>query len=170
VAAGALRNRMLSLTLNDNGPSLAAAAIERIKAYAGTPPVFNRVTELESFFRQAYKPFGALSDAQWTRLAETSTRRLPDGGVTPHYDPAIVGQFLHYPNDYELWAAYDSLSLPVLCLRGIDSDLLLRETTDAMQCRGPCAQVIQIADCGHAPALNTLYQLNLVSDFIALVH
>jgi pimeloyl-ACP methyl ester carboxylesterase len=166
-AAGALRDRMLSLVLNDNGPSLAAAAIERIKAYAGNPPAFTCVTELESFLRTAYKPFGALSDAQWTRLAETSTRRLPDGRVTPHYDPAITGQLIHHPHDYDLWPIYDTLSLPVLCLRGAESDLLLRETTDAMQQRGPKAKVIEVAGCGHAPALNTISQLELISNFMA---
>lgn len=166
-AAGALRGRMRSLVLNDNGPSLATPAIERIKAYAGNPPAFTKVSELESFLRTAYKPFGWLSDAQWTRLAETSTRRLPDGRVTPHYDPAITGQFFHHPNDYELWPFYDRLSLPVLCLRGAESDLLLRETTDAMQQRGPKAKVVEIPGCGHAPALNTAMQLELISSFVA---
>ncbi len=165
-AAGALRGRMRSLVLNDNGPSLATPAIERIKAYAGNPPAFTKVSELESFLRTAYKPFGWLSDAQWTRLAETSTRRLPDGRVTPHYDPAITGQFFHHPNDYELWPFYDRLSLPVLCLRGAESDLLLRETTDAMQQRGPKAKVVEIPGCGHAPALNTAMQLELISSFV----
>ena len=165
-AAGALRGRMRSLVLNDNGPSLATPAIERIKAYAGNPPAFTKVSELESFLRTAYKPFGWLSDAQWIRLAETSTRRLPDGRVTPHYDPAITGQFFHHPNDYELWPFYDRLSLPVLCLRGAESDLLLRETTDAMQQRGPKAKVVEIPGCGHAPALNTAMQLELISSFV----
>lgn len=168
--AGSLAGRMLSLTLNDNGPSLAAPAIERIKAYAGSPPVFSRVSELEAFLRQAYKPFGWLSEEQWCRLAETSTRRLPDGRVTPHYDPAIVGQLIHHPDDYELWDTYDRLQMPVLCLRGEESDLLLRATTDAMQVRGPRAKVVEIAGCGHAPALNTAHQLSLVSDFIAAAH
>ena len=170
-AAGALRGRIQSLTLNDNGPQLAQAAIERIRAYAGNPPTFATVTELEGFLRQAYKPFGWLSDAQWRRLAETSTRRLPDGRVTPHYDPAMSGQFVHHPNDYDLWSQYDSLTLPVLCLRGAESDLLLREVTDAMLTRGPGAQgrlrVVEIEGCGHAPALNVPMQLDLITDFIA---
>lgn len=169
-AAGLLRERMLSLTLNDNGPSLAPAAIARIRAYAGHPPAFARASELEAFFRQAYAPFGWLSPEQWRRLAQTSTRRLPDGRVAPHYDPAIVEQFVRYPNDYELWAVYDTLTLPTLCLRGANSDLLLRETTDAMQVRGPRARVVEIAGCGHAPALNVPEQLNLVSNFIAQHH
>ena len=77
-----------------------SAAIERIQAYAGNPPAFATVLELEAFFRQVYKPYGWLSDAQWRRLTETSTRRLPDGRVTPHYDPAMVRQFTDHPDDY----------------------------------------------------------------------
>jgi len=48
-AAGPLRGRVRRLVLNDNGPELAAPAIERIKAYAGQPPAFDTVTELEAF-------------------------------------------------------------------------------------------------------------------------
>lgn len=166
-AAGLLRERVLSLILNDNGPSLAQAAITRIRTYAGNPPTFARASELEAFLQQAYAPFGWLSAAQWRRLAQTSTRRLPDGRMTPHYDPAIVEQFIRYPNDYDLWAVYDMLTLPTLCLRGEHSDLLLRETTDAMQVRGPCARVVEIPGCGHAPALNVPEQLLLISNFIA---
>ena len=135
-----LRARILSLTLNDNAPELAATAIERIKAYAGQPPAFDRVTELEAFLRTAYKPYGFLTDAQWRRLTETSTRRLPDGRVTPHYDPAIVQQFTHHPDDYLLWSHYDALAVPVLLLRGAESDLVLRDTAERMTTRGPGAR------------------------------
>ena len=166
-----LKKRILSLTLNDNAPELAQSAIERIKSYAGSPPAFATVQELEVFFRQVYKPYGWLSDAQWRRLTETSTRRLPDGRVTPHYDPAMVQQFLCHPDDYLIWAHYDALQIPVLCLRGADSDLVLRETTQAMRHRGPGAlgllQVLEIEGCGHAPALNVPSQLAHITDFIA---
>jgi len=165
-AAGPLRGRIRRLVLNDNGPSLAAPAIERIKSYAGNPAAFATVSELEQYFRSVYKPYGWLSDAQWRRLTETSTRRLPDGRVTPHYDPAMVRQFIDHPDDYELWEAWDSLDLPVLCLRGEDSDLLLAETAEAMRSRGPRAVVATIAGCGHAPALNVPAQLDLVERFL----
>ena len=108
-----------------------------------------------------------MSDAQWRRLTETSTRRLPDGRVTPHYDPAMVMQFTHHVDDYALWDAWDSLDLPVLCLRGEHSDLLLPEVADAMRNRGPRAVVVQIAGCGHAPTLNTPEQYALVERFLA---
>ena len=166
-----LKRRIRSLVLNDNAPHLAEPAVARIRAYAGNPPAFATMAELEAFFRQVYKPFGWLSDAQWRRLTETSTRRLPDGRVTPHYDPAMVRQFTDHPGDYEIWQHYDAIEAPVLLLRGADSDLVLRETADEMRSRGPGARgqlrIVEVAGCGHAPALNVPEQLQLVESFIA---
>jgi pimeloyl-ACP methyl ester carboxylesterase len=166
-ADGLLRRRIQRLVLNDNGPQLAAAAIERIRSYAGSPASFATVGELERYFRTVYKPYGWLSDAQWTLLTESSVRRLPDGRVTPHYDPAMVMQFTAHPADYDRWAEYDRIDIPVLCLRGAESDLLLADTAEAMRDRGPRALVVTIAGCGHAPALNVPEQLELVSRFLA---
>jgi pimeloyl-ACP methyl ester carboxylesterase len=166
-AATSLRGRVRRLILNDSGPQIADAAIARIRGYAGNPAAFASVTELEQYFRSVYKPYGWLSDAQWRRLTETSTRRLPDGRVTPHYDPAMVMQFSHHTDDYLLWNEWDSLDLPVLCLRGESSDLLLPSTAEQMRQRGPQAVVVEIAGCGHAPALNTPAQYALVERFFA---
>lgn len=166
-ADGLLRGRIQRLVLNDNGPQLASAAIERIRSYAGSPASFATVSELEQYFRTVYKPYGWLSDAQWTLLTESSVRRLPDGRVTPHYDPAMVMQFTAHPADYDRWAEYDRIDIPVLCLRGADSDLLLADTAEAMRDRGPRALVVTIPGCGHAPALNVPDQLDLVSRFLA---
>jgi pimeloyl-ACP methyl ester carboxylesterase len=170
VAAPALAGRIRRLVLNDNAPQLAQPAIERIRAYAGQPPAFATVQELEAFFRTVYKPYGWLSDAQWRRLTETSTRRLPDGRVTPHYDPAMVRQFTDHPDDYRIWSHWDRLDIPVLCLRGAESDLVLPETVAEMTRRGPGArgqlQVIEVPGCGHAPALNVPDQLDAVTAFL----
>ena len=165
-AAGALRGRIGKLVLNDNGPELAQAAIDRIRSYAGSPSAFATVSELEQYFRTVYKPYGYLTEAQWRHLTETSTRRLPDGRVTPHYDPAMVQQFVCHQNDYLRWSEYDSLDIPVLCLRGESSDLLLPETAVLMAQRGPRARVETIVGCGHAPALNVPDQLALVTGFL----
>ena len=166
-AAGGLRGRIQRLLMNDMGPTLPQPAILRILAYAGNPAIFATVTELELYLRTIYKPYGWLSDAQWRLLTESSMRRLPDGRVTPHYDPTIVQQFVHHPRDYEQWEAWDSLSLPVLCLRGESSDLLPPETAEAMRERGPRAVVVTIPHCGHAPALNTPEQFALVERFFS---
>lgn len=165
-----MKPRIRSLVLNDMAPQIAQSAVERIRSYAGSPSAFDTMTELEAFFRRVYAPYGWLSDAQWRRLTETSTRRLPDGRVTPHYDPAMVGQFEHHPHDYALWHHYDLIDVPLLCLRGSDSDLVERETIGEMRRRGPGArgglQVVEVPGCGHAPALNVRAQLDLVTHFI----
>lgn len=166
-AAGPLRGRVTHLVLNDNAPELAAAAVDRIRAYAGNPAAFATVTELEEYFRTVYRPYGWISDEGWRRLTETSVRRLPDGRVTPHYDPAIVRQFHREVDDYLLWDVYDRLDIPVLCLRGAESDLVPRETTERMARRGPRATIVEIPGCGHAPALNTADQLGLIDRFVS---
>ncbi|MDB5750818.1 MAG: D-(-)-3-hydroxybutyrate oligomer hydrolase-like protein [Ramlibacter sp.] len=165
-----LAGRIQSLVLNDNAPRLAAAAVERIRNYAGNPPAFESMAQLEAFFRQVYKPYGWLSDAQWRRLTQTSSRRLPDGRVTPHYDPAMVRQFTDHPNDYDLWPHYDRIRAPVLVLRGAESDLVLPDAVAEMLVRGPgklgLTRVVEVQGCGHAPALNVPEQLDLVQGFI----
>ncbi|MBX3610566.1 MAG: alpha/beta hydrolase [Hydrogenophaga sp.] len=166
-AAGPLKGRIQRLVLNDIGPQLAEPAVQRIRSYAGNPAAFDTVGELERYFRTVYQPYGYLPDAQWCQLTESSLRRLPDGRVTPHYDPAMVMQFTHHPHDYDLWPVFDAIDMPVLCLRGADSDLLLADTAEAMRDRGPRALVVTIAGCGHAPALNVPDQLELVQRFLS---
>ena len=166
-AAGALRGRIAKLVLNDIGPEVAASAIERIRNYAGSPPAFDTVGELVAYFRTVYKPYGAITDPQWKRLTESSVRRLPDGRVTPHYDPAMVMQFVHHPHDYDQWDAWDRLEIPVLVLRGIDSDLLEPTVAQRMTERGPRATLVTVPGCGHAPALNTPQHFAWVADFFA---
>jgi len=170
LAEPSMKQRIASLVLNDNAPQIADAAVERIRSYAGKPPSFDTVVELEAFFRTVYKPYGWLSDAQWRRLTETSTRRLPDGRVTPHYDPAMVRQFTAHPDDYLLWSHYDAIDVPLLCLRGVESDLVLPPTLDEMRRRGPGAkgrlQIIEVPGCGHAPALNVPEHLDPIEAFV----
>ncbi|MCB1540450.1 MAG: alpha/beta hydrolase [Rhodoblastus sp.] len=164
--AGPLAGRIGKLVLNDVGPEINPAAVERIRSYAGKPPRFERVSELEAYFRQIYLPFGYLSDAQWRRLAETSTRRLPDGGITTHYDPNMVMQFIHHPEDYGQWEDWRKLDCAMLCLRGENSDLVLREAADRMPQENPRCRVVEIEGCGHAPALNVPAQIGIVLDFL----
>jgi pimeloyl-ACP methyl ester carboxylesterase len=166
-----LRGRIATLVLNDNAPQLAAPALARIKAYAGQPPAFDTVGELEAFFRQAYRPYGWLGDDEWRKLTETSVRRLPDGRVTPHYDPAMIEQFTAHEDDYGIWPHYDALQIPVLLLRGVESDLVLPAVAREMTTRGPGARGLlhwqEVPGCGHAPALNVPAHWQWVQEHLA---
>jgi pimeloyl-ACP methyl ester carboxylesterase len=166
LAAGPLRGRIRRLVLNDIGPKLGESAVQRIRSYAGSPAQFDRMSDLEGYFRTIYKPYGWLSDEQWRRLTETSARRTADGKVTPHYDPKMVLQFECHPDDYDQWDEWDAIDVPTLCLRGETSDLLLADVAEEMRKRGPRAVVVTIPGCGHAPALNVPEQLGLVERFL----
>jgi len=163
-AANNMQGRIRRFVLNDMGPVVAQAALDRIKSYAGAPPPkFKRVTELNAYFRQIYKPYGYMTDAQYTRLTETSTRRNLDGTVSPHIDPEIK---IHFFSNEEQWDNWRKLTCDMLCLRGETSDLLLPEDCARMEQENPRCKVVTIKGCGHAPALNVPDQIKLVSDFL----
>lgn len=167
-AASALKGRISHLVLNDVGPEIAPEAVQRILSYAGSPPAFNKLSELQGYFRTIYAPFGIASDAGWRRLVETSYRRLPDGRVTPHYDPqiaAVLGKQAAGTSG-DAWPIYELIQAPTLLLRGAVSDLLLPKTAQAMTERGPKARLVEFPGIGHAPALDTVEQIALIAQFL----
>lgn len=167
-AATALKGRISHLVLNDVGPAIAPGAVERILTYAGNPPAFVTLPELEQYFRTIYAPFSIALDAGWRRLAETSARRLPDGRLTAHYDPqiaAVLGRQSAGASG-DAWPVYDQIVAKTLLIRGAVSDLLAPETAEEMTCRGPRAKRVDIPGIGHAPALDTEAQVNLIRDFL----
>jgi len=166
LAAEPLKERITHLVINDIGPALSDAAVGRILNYAGNPPVFSTMLELEDYLKNAYAPFGELSAAAWRRIAETSARRTDDGRFTTHYDPRIVDQFRHHPEDYDQWGRYDAITAKTLLLRGAESDLLLYEWAQEMTRRGPRCRLETIAGCGHAPPLISPDQIALVGSFL----
>jgi pimeloyl-ACP methyl ester carboxylesterase len=156
------------LVLNDAGPVIAHAALERIGAYLGTKMQFASLAEAEAHVRAISAPFGPHSDAQWRFLTETWLRRNDDGSWRAHYDPRIAQAYrASMPEkDLELWPLYDAVRCPTLVLRGEHSDLLSRETTAQMMRRGPQARVVEIRGVGHAPTLMHADQIALVRDFL----
>jgi pimeloyl-ACP methyl ester carboxylesterase len=169
VAASVLKDRISHLVVNDIGPAIAPGAIERILKYSGNPPAFDTMPELEAYFREIYAPFGISSDAGWRKLAETSMRRLPDGRITPHYDPQIAAVFGRQTagSSGDAWPIWDQIAARTLLIRGAVSDLLAEETAAEMTRRGPKARRIDIPEVGHAPALDTPEQIALIAAFLA---
>lgn len=165
-AAGPLKNRITRLVLNDIGPSLNPEAVERIRAYVTMVPDFATMAEFEAFIRLVYQPYGAMTEAEWKRMAETSMRRRDDGRITVHYDPRVMAVFAAHADAFEIWPVYDVVECPTLILRGESSDLLLVETAHEMTLRGPKAQLVTIPGCGHAPALNTPEQIAVLEGFL----
>ena len=70
------------------------------------------------------------------------------------------------PEDVDLWPVWDAVRCRTLVLRGAESDLLLRDTAEAMTRRGPKAQLIEFPGIGHAPALMAPDQIAAVRGFL----
>lgn len=159
--------RIRRLVLNDIGPFVPVAALERIRAYLSAPVEFADVAGLEAHLRRVHAPFGALSDLEWAHLAAHSARMTPAGRVVPHQDPAILTPMRGALVDVDLWALWLAVAQrPVLVLRGETSDLLLPETV-AQMAESPDVRVETIPGCGHAPALMDPAQIALVAGFLA---
>lgn len=156
------------LVMNDAGPVITRASLERIGTYVGVWPPLPTLEAAEQYVRAASATFGPHSDADWRFLTEVVVRRNPDGGYRMHYDPRIAGPYRKAlpEKDLEFWTLWDAIRCPTFVLRGAESDLLTRETTVDMAARGPKAKVTEIPGVGHAPTLLHEDQIRIVREFL----
>jgi pimeloyl-ACP methyl ester carboxylesterase len=162
------------LVLNDVGPQIEPASLQRIGGYLGQPAHWDTLDAAADAMWAISQGFGPHTREQW--LALTRPQLVPDtaagSGFKPHYDPAIAVPFravtpeLAQAGEAMLWQAWDSLRLPTLLLRGADSDLLSPATAQAMTQRGPRARLHQFAGVGHAPMLVQADQRAVVREFL----
>lgn len=154
------------MVVNDVGPFIPRAALERIKKYVGKDISFEDIIEAESYLRFVSAGFGPLNDVQWRHLTETSVTPDGDGRLRLVYDPSIAHAFSGPIEDVDLWPIWDRLTCPTLIIRGGDSDLLLAETVEQMSHRGPTTEVVEFAGVGHAPMLMDADQIAPVRTFL----
>ena len=161
----ALRNAPIRrLVVNDIGPFLPWQALSRIAAYLRKmPKSLPNWAATEAHFREMLAPYGPLGDEAWLHLARHSVERDEEGRYRLLVDPAIERSFrpVVFWNVTQ-WQHWDAVRCPVLVLRGEHSDLLTRDVAEAMTKRGPKTTVVEIPDCGHAPALMDHQQIRTV--------
>lgn len=98
-------------------------------------------------------------------MTKTSARHLPDGRVALHYDPGIAKPIrTSLAIDTELWPWWEKINIPVLAIRGENSDLLLPKTFERMVQSGAMPHVVK--DTGHAPALMDAETIGVVRSFL----
>ena len=162
------------LVLNDVGPVIQWAVIERIGSYLGQTGRFETLEQAAAAMWAISTSFGPHTPEQWQALSRPMVRPHPDGSgaVTLHYDPAIALPFRALTpeaiaqGEAMAWQLYDAIRAKTLLLRGAQSDLLSPATTAAMAARGPRAQVIEFAGVGHAPTLIAPDQVDAVTRFL----
>jgi pimeloyl-ACP methyl ester carboxylesterase len=160
------------MVINDIGPNLNFPALSRIGEYIAQDVRFDSVEAGRDYIRTVSAPFGPHSDDEWDKLARDVLRKDSDGRWRRHYDLAIAKGFEGMTEESTkrgeaaLWATYDAIRAPVLLVRGSESDLLTRETAQAMTERGPRAQLAEISGVGHAPTFMHDDQIALVKHFL----
>jgi len=164
-------NPVRKLVLNDIGPVIDVAGLQRIGSYIGQPAHWSSVDQAADALWAISQGFGPHTREQW--LALTRPQLVADGaGFKSHYDPAIglamraITPELAAFGQAALWQAYDRISCPTLLLRGAHSDLLSAATAQAMAERGPRATVQQFEGVGHAPTLVQADQRAAVRQFL----
>jgi pimeloyl-ACP methyl ester carboxylesterase len=156
-----------TLVMNDVGPFLPRAAVERIAGYVGADLRLESIAAVEAYLRQVHAPFGPLTDAQWAHLATHGHRRRADGSYGLAYDPAIGAKLKEAVKDWDFREVWDKITCPTLVLRGALSDLLSADLAAEMTGRGPKADLVTFDGVGHAPALVAEDQIETIRRWLA---
>jgi pimeloyl-ACP methyl ester carboxylesterase len=145
------------VVLHDVGPVTEAEGIARIKSYIGKLPHPRSFEEGAEILRRLLSAqFPKLTAEQWLGAAQR-TWHHKQGSLKPAYDEGIMnalsGLDVERPMP-ALWNEFDALAgVPMLVIRGVNSDMLTAETVAAMRARRAALDVIEVPDQGHAPLL-----------------
>lgn len=153
-----MAGRIAAAVLNDIGPVIEAAGLERIRDYVGKgssfPTWMHAARALEETQAASFPAYG-ISD--WLVMAKRIMTLSSNGRIVFDYDMRIAEPFAQpdvaAPPD--MWPAIDALAqMPALLVRGELSDILSAETFAAMAARMPLAEAVTLPGIGHAPTLD----------------
>ncbi len=150
--------RMAGAVLNDIGPEVDAAGIERIRGYVGQgrsfPTWMHAARALEESQGSSFPDF-EISD--WVSMAKRCMMVGGNGRIHFDYDMKIAEPFSKPGGEagVDLWPGLDALAgRPSLLLRGEMSDILSADTHRRMAARLPLAEAVVVPHVGHAPTLD----------------
>lgn len=147
--------RLLGACLNDVGPTLENAGLEKIKNYLGRNPAFATHAEMALKMPGNYPEFDGVPDTRWI---EEVTRHFEEteSGLQINYDPKLRDAVLNAlePNT-DFWPFFEALKpIPTALIRGANSDLLSAATADEMTLRHPDMLRADVPGRGHVPFLD----------------
>jgi pimeloyl-ACP methyl ester carboxylesterase len=143
--------------LNDIGPVLEPRGMARIRGYVGKLPAPRSIPDAVDLLKEMMSErFNGLSEADWEAYAKiTFTDAV--GRIGPRYDQNLMKTLIDLDLEQPLpsmWPQFDGLArVPLLILRGANSDLLSVATLNEMKARHPGAQTYTVPGQGHAPLL-----------------
>ena len=144
--------------INDIGPEIAQAGLDRIKSYVGVAGPFEDWEEATAYLSSiTAEIFPDWTDSQWSDFARQCYIER-EGQIVIDYDPRIATPLATQSSDTEaetLWSLFESMApVPSLLVRGELTDLLSPECVARMQKMHPSMAVLSVPNVGHAPMLN----------------
>ena len=159
------------IVLNDVGAEVDPRGLERIRGYAGKSDPVRSWDEAVAQVRGIYGPaWPGLSDERWEKIARLSYRANAQGVPEPDADP-LIAEPLRDTNKAapNLWPVWGGLAkVPILAIRGANSDILSAATLERMQREKPSGlKALTVANRGHAPLLDEPECLTAIDEFLA---
>ena len=155
--------------INDVGPDVDLAGIERILSYVGKDRRFASWDEAAAAIQVNNGPaFEHYGHEDWVRMAERGCRE-EDGEIRFDYDMAIAEPFRTTgPTPHiDLWPIFAALAQkPLLVIRGGKSDLLTDQTAAKMQAVAPEMKLAVVPGVGHAPDLDEPEAVAAIDEFL----
>lgn len=169
VLSGVRPGLVRGAVLNDIGPVLEPAGLERIRGYVGRlPPPRDWDDAVRTIRGYAGAQFTGLSADDWLYFARTTFVER-GGALAGRYDPALTESLRALDPTKPLpvlWDQFAGLSgAPLLVVRGETTDLLSEETAAEMLRRHPDAALHTVPGQGHAPLLHDPASLARIADF-----
>ena len=168
---GALRpNATGAVVLNDIGPVLERDGLARIAAYVGRIPLPANWQEATALVREMNeRQFTAVPAEQWAECARAWFNEDKAGLPAPGYDAELSKAISVMDGPMpELWPQFGALAhVPVLAIRGANSDLLSEKTLEEMRARHPRLTTLTVPGQGHAPLLKDAATITAIVDFLA---
>jgi pimeloyl-ACP methyl ester carboxylesterase len=164
--------RICGVVLNDVGPRVEHAGIQRIISSTGTASKYpDWATATETIARAQARQFPDYSTADWAAFARRTCRELENGDVVADYDSAIVsGTAPAKPGriaQMAMWKLFDRLKpIPLLVIRGELSDVLSVKTAASMVKRHKNALFVTVPAAGHAPFLSEPEAVSALKPFL----